>query len=98
MIININQMNNRLSSYLIPLNTNQTTTYDVGNLGPGLGRAQKCGGIKPVNGIPTLSSILITESPTAIRMQSLYKQTIKNLHKFASTQKGHILSQKGMTI
>ena len=56
MIININQMNNRLSSYLISLNTNQTTTYDVENLGPGLGRAQTCGGIKPVNGIPTLPS------------------------------------------
>ena len=49
-------MNNHLSSYLISLNTNQTTTYDVGNLGPGLGRAQKCGGIKQVNGIPTLPS------------------------------------------
>jgi hypothetical protein len=50
------QMNNHLSSYLISLNTNQTTTYHVGNLGPGLGRAQKCGGIKQVNGIPTLPS------------------------------------------
>jgi len=27
-------------------------TYDVGNLGPGLGQAQKCGRFKPVNGIP----------------------------------------------
>ena len=27
-------------------------TYDVGNLGPGLRQAQKCGGVKPGNGIP----------------------------------------------
>jgi len=26
-------------------------TYDVGNTGPGLGQAQKCGGIEQVNGI-----------------------------------------------
>ena len=28
-------------------------TYDVGNLGPGLGQAQKCGRVKSVNGIPS---------------------------------------------
>jgi hypothetical protein len=28
--------------------------YDVGNPGSGLVEAQKCGGVKPVNGIPTL--------------------------------------------
>jgi hypothetical protein len=27
-------------------------TYDVGKLGPGLGQAQKCGRVKPVNGRP----------------------------------------------
>jgi hypothetical protein len=31
-----------------------TMTHDVGNLGPGLRQAQKCGGVKAVNGIPTL--------------------------------------------
>jgi hypothetical protein len=31
-------------------------TYDVGNPDPGLGQAQKCGRVKPVNGIPTLLS------------------------------------------
>jgi len=30
-------------------------TYDVGNSGPDLGQAQKCGRVKPVNGIPTPS-------------------------------------------
>jgi hypothetical protein len=37
----------------------ETMTYDVGNIGPGLGegrQAQKCCGIKPVNGILTLLS------------------------------------------
>jgi len=28
-------------------------TYDIGNPDPGLWQAQKCGAIKPVNGIPT---------------------------------------------
>jgi hypothetical protein len=31
-------------------------TYDVGNPNPCLGQVQKCGGVKPVNEIPTLSS------------------------------------------
>ena len=31
----------------------KTTTYDFRKLGPGLGQAQKCDGVKPVNGIPT---------------------------------------------
>ena len=30
-------------------------TYDIGNPGPGLGQAHKCGRAKPVNGIPTPS-------------------------------------------
>jgi len=30
-------------------------TYDVGNPCTGLGQTQKCGRVKPVNGIPTLS-------------------------------------------
>jgi len=33
-----------------------TYMYDFGNLGPCFGQAQKCGRIKPVNGIPTLPS------------------------------------------
>ena len=32
--------------------TLKKTTYDVGNPGPGLGQAQKCGGVRPVNEIP----------------------------------------------
>jgi hypothetical protein len=34
----------------------KTTTYDTGNPDPGLGQAQTFGGIKPVNGIPTIHS------------------------------------------
>jgi hypothetical protein len=33
-----------------------TTTYYIGNPGPGLVQAQKCGGVKPVNGNATLPS------------------------------------------
>jgi hypothetical protein len=28
--------------------------YDVGNSGAGMGQAQKCGSVTPVNGIPRL--------------------------------------------
>jgi hypothetical protein len=40
-------------------------TYDVGNPGPGLGQAQKCGRVKQNNGIPT---IMIIGSPMAIQI------------------------------
>jgi len=32
--------------------------YGVGNSGPGLGQAQKCGRVKRLNGIPTQAQIL----------------------------------------
>jgi hypothetical protein len=38
------------------LNITKITTYDVGNPGSGMGQTQKCGGVKPVYGIPTLPS------------------------------------------
>ena len=51
------------------LNTKNPTTYDVGNPGPGLGQAQHCGRVKPVNGIPTPPPpLLITGSPTAMHI------------------------------
>jgi len=52
---------------LTSLNTKKITTYDVGNIGPGLGQSQKCGGAKLVNGIPN-PPLLITGSPTAIHI------------------------------
>ena len=36
------------------LNTKNTTTYDIGNIGPGLRQVHRCGGVKPVIGIPIL--------------------------------------------
>ena len=69
-------------------------TYTGGNPGPGLGQAQKCGGVKPVNGFPTLP-FLIIGSPTAIQILTDInkKKKKKNLHRFASTQKDLTLSK-----
>jgi len=40
------------------LNTEKkTTTYGDETAGPGLGQAQKCGRVKPVNGIPIIQSL-----------------------------------------
>jgi len=39
-------------SHLNSLNTKKTTTDDIGNPGPDLGQAQKCGVVKLVSGIP----------------------------------------------
>lgn len=52
--ININKKNNRLS----PEHTENRKDHDneVGNVGSGLGYAQKGGGVKLVFGIPTLPS------------------------------------------
>jgi hypothetical protein len=36
------------------LNIKNTTTYEIGNPGPGLRQVQKCGRVKAVNEIPTL--------------------------------------------
>ena len=45
-----------ITSHLHSLNTKKKTmTYDVGNAGPGLEQAQKCGRVRPVNGIPTIT-------------------------------------------
>jgi len=48
-------------------------TYHVGNPGPGLVQAQKCGRLKPVNG-SQLSSLLIIGSQ---QQQCIDKQRIK---------------------
>jgi hypothetical protein len=41
------------TSDLKSLNTKKVTTYDIWHPGPGLRQAQKCWGVKLVNGIPT---------------------------------------------
>ena len=40
-------------------------TYDFGYPNPGLEQAQNCGGVKPVNGIPT--SVLLYSNPSLLR-------------------------------
>ena len=47
---NINKMNNNRSSYLTPLNTKETTTYDVGNPDPDLEQAHKWGRVNQLLG------------------------------------------------
>jgi hypothetical protein len=49
---NINKTNNHLSTQNIE-HKKKTITYGIGNSGPGLGQAQQCGRVKPINGIPT---------------------------------------------
>ena len=34
-----------ITAHILPLNTKNTTTYDVSNPDPGLGQTQKCGGV-----------------------------------------------------
>ena len=52
---NINKMNNHLS-YSLTEHKKKIQTYDVGNWGSRLGRAQKCGGVNPLNVIQALPS------------------------------------------
>ena len=53
----VNNSTNINKTNLHSLNThNKDDKYDVGNLGLGLGHAQKCGGVELVNEIPTLPS------------------------------------------
>ena len=42
------QQNEQSPLKLNSLNMKKTTTYDIGNPGPGLGQAQKCGWVKSV--------------------------------------------------
>lgn len=56
-------------------------TYDVGNPSLGLGKAQSCGGVKPVNGIPTIKSNMKKKKKTYTNLITLKKRD-------------HILSQK----
>jgi len=50
---NVNKTNNKLSPQTIE-QTKKTTTFGIGNPGPGLGQTQKYDRDKPVNGITTL--------------------------------------------
>ena len=56
-----------IASHFKSTNIVKNTTYDVRNPGPGMGQAESCGGVKLVNGIPTLS-LFINGSPTTIQI------------------------------
>lgn len=56
-----------ITSYCKPLNVTKTTTYEVESSGHGLGPPNKCGGVKPVDKIPT-PPLLIMGSTTAIHI------------------------------
>jgi hypothetical protein len=45
------QYQQTITSHLTSWKQKKATTYDVRNLGPGLGQTQKCDRFKPVNGI-----------------------------------------------
>jgi hypothetical protein len=51
-----NSTNKTITSHLNSTEQKKTMTFDIKNSGPGLGQAQKGGGVKPINGMPTLPS------------------------------------------
>ena len=51
-------------------------TYAIGNPGPGLGQAQKCDWVKPVNGISTLLKVSFCH---VIKTQKIFLQYEGNL-------------------
>jgi len=59
MVTNSNNIKKNEQSPLIFTQWKQqkTTIYEIGNPGSGLGHAQTCGGVTPVNGTPTLPSL-----------------------------------------
>ena len=61
------------------LNQQKTKTYGIGNSYPGLGQAQRCGRIKLVNEIPTLSLPEIIGSPTEMQISTNNKNCSDSL-------------------
>ena len=59
MIVNDSININKMYSPQNILNTKKTMIYDIGNPGPGLEQAQKCGRVIPVNEIPTLPLLML---------------------------------------
>ena len=47
-------------------------TFDIKNSGPGLGQAQKGGGVKLINGMPTLHRTCIESLPLKKKPHILY--------------------------
>jgi hypothetical protein len=67
-----------LTSYLKSLNTNKTTTYDVGRTDPGLGQALKCGGCRSV--WQRNSKILVSLKTKINVYQYLQKTSVYHSH------------------
>ena len=70
-----------------------TTKYEVGNARFGLEQPRKCGGVKPVHGIPILPSGYLD-----LQRQCINNQTKKTMHITASTTKLHIITKKNGNI
>jgi len=62
---NINKTNKQPPT-LQNIECKKLTTYSVGYQSPVLGQTQKCGGVKPVNLIPTPSITLLSNNNTDI--------------------------------
>ena len=76
------------------MNKTRPQTYNIGNQGPGLGQAQKCGGAKPVNGnqpSPSWASIWISYLAT---IWTFTKDCIKALSTSCRSQPLKILDIK----
>ena len=78
--ININKAKT-IASHLNSLNTKKTMTYDIGHPDHGLGQAQKCGGVKLLNGIPTLPLLVIGSPMTSKFIFSLDQSAMSLLFK-----------------
>ena len=85
---NLNKTNNHLSTQIIEHKKN-TTTYDIGNLGPGLRQAQQCGRIKLANGTqPYPLGNWVSNSNTDVKKDKNLLSTI-TLHHYTGRHRSH---------
>jgi len=64
----VNNSHKKKPIYLSPqIIEHKKTTYAIGNLGPGLGQAQKCDRVKLVNWILTLFLLMIWSTTSIYR-------------------------------
>ena len=71
----------------------KTMTFDLGNSGPGLGQAQKCGGVKQVNGTPTLLSWWLN-----LQQQYKYKHIEKPAQILFHSKRPHTITKMNVNI
>jgi hypothetical protein len=75
---NINKSNNQPRLTLNHWTQKKTMTYGIGNPGPGLGQAHKCGRVKQVNGILTSSWLIIARHPEDLFFLWFIYQNVSN--------------------